>query len=352
MHRRIVIALTFLLATAAALPAAAAPTGNKALAKKLFEQGEVYYQQGDFTKALGYYKRAHKTYRHPAFIFNIAQCHRQLKQWTKALFSYRLFLSEQPTSPNKAEVLRRIKQMEKKVADQVALSKQVGRISIITQPEGAAVRVDKFSGPKAGTTPVILKVPAGEHLVLVEKKGYQKTHKTVTVKAGMIAVVTVTLKPLVAPRRAEPRRAEPRRAEPRRAEPRRAARRRAVASFPGGVPAPRAYKPYWKRWWFWTGLTVGVLAVGLGTAAGIATLKDLDKYRDTGSVGSRDGARTSALVADVMLFGGGAIVIATIIGAAIVHKRHKKKLRERANPVSVTPSCGARGCGLWVQGRF
>lgn len=341
MHRRIVMALPLLLALAVGAPVQAAPSGNKPLAKKLFEKGELHYQQGDFTKALHFYKRAHKTYRHPAFIFNIAQCHRQLKHWAMALFSYRLFLSEQPASPNKAEVRRRIKQMERKVADQAALSKQVGRVSIITKPEGAAVRVDRFSGPPAGTTPVILNLSAGEHLVLFQKPGYEKMHKTVSVKAGRIAMLTVTLKPMVSPRRIEPR------VTPWRAEP-----RRAVAPVPGTAPAPRAYKPYWKRWWFWTGLAVSVVAVGLGTVAGIAAIKDHNEYMDTGSRSAKDSAKNTALAADILLFGGAAVAIVTTIGAVIVQMRYKKKLRERASPVSVTPSCGARGCGLWVQGRF
>lgn len=347
MHRRIAMALALLLAMAVGQPTTAAPTGNKLLAKKLFEKGELHYQQGEFIKALDYYKRAHKIYRHPAFIFNIAQCHRQLKHWTKALFFYRLFLSERPAASNRVEVRRRIKQMERKVAEQAALSKQVGRVSIITRPEGALVRVDRFSGPSAGTTPVILKLSAGEHLVLLHRKGYEKAHKTVSVKAGRIAMLIVTLKPLVGPRRAEPRRAEPRRAEPRRTEP-----RRGVTPDPGTTAALVAYKPFWKRWWFWTGLAVSAVAVGLGTVGGIQALKDHREYMDTGFQDVQRGAEDAALAADILLFGGAAVAIATTIGAIIVHMRYKKKLRERVSPVSVTPSCGARGCGLWVYGRF
>jgi len=347
MHRVITVALVLLLATVAAPAAPAAPGGSKRLAKKLFEKGELSYQQGEFSKALAFYKRAHSTYRHPAFIFNIAQCHRQLNQWSKALFFYRLFLSERPAAPNRVEVRRRIKQMEQKVAERAALRKRVGRVSIITEPEGASVRVDRFTGPSAGTTPVILSLSQGEHLVLLHRKGYEKAHRTVSVTSGGIAMLTVKLKPLVAPRRAEPRRAEPRRAEPRRADP-----ERGITSAPGTLPVPVAYKPYWKRWWFWTGVVVGVLAAGLGTIAGVVALGEHSKYMENGYIGARDSAKTSALVADSLLFGGVGVALATIIGAAIVHKRYKKRLRERASPVSVIPSCGARGCGLWVQGRF
>jgi len=348
MHKSIAIALGLVLAAVIGQPTAAAPGGNKQLAKQLFEKGEQHYQQGEFAKALAFYKRAHTTYRHPAFIFNIAQCHRQLKQWTKALFFYRLFLSEQPAASNKVEVRRRIKQMAKKAAQQAAASKQVGRVSIITRPEGAAVRVDKFSGPAAGSTPVILRLSAGEHLVLLHKPGYEKVHKTVTVKSGKISMVTVTLeaKPRVTPRRTEPRRTEPR-ATPRRTEP-----RRALAPDPVTATSPQAYKPFWKRWWFWTGVAASVVAVGLGTVAGLFALKEADQYLDDGNEGSYDGAKKAARAADSLLFGGAVVAITTTIGAIIIHGRYKKKLRERANPVSVTPSCGARGCGLFVFGSF
>jgi PEGA domain len=342
MHKSIALAVALLLATVAGTSASAAPSGNKKLAKQLFEKGELFYQQGDFPKALSYYLRAHKTLRHPAFIFNIAQCHRQLKHWTKAMFFYRLFLSERPAASNRVEVRRRIKEMEQQAAAQAALSKQVGRVSVITQPEGAAVRVDKFSGPPAGTTPVILSLAAGEHLVLVHKPGYEKMHKTVTVKSGGISMVTVTLKPLVAPRRIDPRRAEPRRTEP----------RGALNPELGTPLATGAYKPFWRRWWFWTGVAVSVVAVGVGSVAGIIALNEADDYLKDRDTDSYDGAKMTARIADSLLFSGVVVAIATTIGAVIVHGRYKKKLREREAPVTVTPSCGTRGCGLFVYGRF
>ncbi len=354
MHKVCAFAVALLLTTAAGPLAEAAPSGNKKLAKKLFEKGELFYQQGDFPKALSYYKRAHKTLRHPAFIFNIAQCHRQLKHWTKALFFYRLFLSERPSAPNRVEVRRRIQDMAAKAAAQDALSKQVGRVSIITTPEGAAVRVDKFSGPAAGTTPVILSLSAGAHLVLIHKPGYEKMHKTVTVKSGGIAMITVTLKPLVAPRRVEPRRVESRRVKSRWVEPGGVAPRRALAPDPGTTlaPASRAYKPFWKRWWFWSGVAVSAVAVGLGSIAGTIALSEADNYLTEGNAESYNEAKKTARIADAMLLSGAVVAIATTIGAVIIHGRYKKKLRERVNPVTVTPACGARGCGVFVYGRF
>ena len=41
---------------------------------------------------------------HGAFLFNIAQCHRQLKNHSKAIFFYEGYLRETPDAPNKEEV--------------------------------------------------------------------------------------------------------------------------------------------------------------------------------------------------------------------------------------------------------
>ena len=91
-------------------------SASKKLAKKYFQQAERHYGLAQFEKALEAYKKAMSHHRHPAFIFNIAQCYRQLKNYEKASFYYKLFLSEHPNAPNKKEVESFIKAMDKKAA--------------------------------------------------------------------------------------------------------------------------------------------------------------------------------------------------------------------------------------------
>ncbi len=328
---------------------------RKARARKLFEKGELYYQQGEFKKALGFYMKANRTFRHPAFVFNVAQCHRLLEHYRKALFFYRLFLSERPNASNAEEVRKRIGQMEKKLKEQKARLQAVGRVSIISRPQGAAVRVDRFTGPAAGTTPVILKLKAGEHLVLLDKPGFEKLHRTVRVKAGGVAVLTVEL------RASQDARVAPRPREARRASPGGGALSR--ARHPGGRgagltpgPAPRGskvtYRPFWRRWWFWVGTVVSVAAISLGATAGGFALRDYNRYLGNGDVDVQRSAKRTAAAADGLLFGGAALGVATIVGAIIVHARYKKAANERASVLQVAPSCSARGCGLQVRGRF
>lgn len=59
-----------------------------------FDAGETFYRLGEFRKALSEYQAALKLTRRPSIIFNIAQCYRQLGNHRKALFYYRLYLSD------------------------------------------------------------------------------------------------------------------------------------------------------------------------------------------------------------------------------------------------------------------
>jgi len=49
--------------------------------RALFERAEVHFNVGEFQKALDLYSKAFKTKQLPAFLFNIAQCHRYLKEY-------------------------------------------------------------------------------------------------------------------------------------------------------------------------------------------------------------------------------------------------------------------------------
>ena len=120
-----------------------------------FKKGERIYQQGEFRKALSEYKKAHQAKAHPAFIFNVAQCHRQLGEYKKALFFYRLYLSEAPKSPNRDEVPRRIEEMEQKVAELTRKEQQKGKVSVVTSEYAASV---SLAAPFRPVAPIFLSV--------------------------------------------------------------------------------------------------------------------------------------------------------------------------------------------------
>lgn len=73
---------------------AAQADNTKARAMALIKSGDTYYRLARFKEALDNYSEALSLHNHPAIVFNIAQCHRQLAEHKKALFYYKLYLSD------------------------------------------------------------------------------------------------------------------------------------------------------------------------------------------------------------------------------------------------------------------
>lgn len=73
-------------------------------AKVLYDQGNKHYNLGEYAEALVLYKRAYRVKGLPAFLFNIAQCHRKLGQHTEAVAMYQSYLVGVPNADNKALV--------------------------------------------------------------------------------------------------------------------------------------------------------------------------------------------------------------------------------------------------------
>src|SRR5262245_16353046 len=77
-------------------PAVAAPRRNnksvdtkkEKAARADFEQAEKAFNVGRFDEALRHYQAAYDQLPLPAFLFNIAQCHRNLGNHERALFFY------------------------------------------------------------------------------------------------------------------------------------------------------------------------------------------------------------------------------------------------------------------------
>ncbi len=67
---------------------------TRARAKALIRSGDTNYRLAKFEEALADYSAALKLRNHPAIVFNIAQCYRQVPDHKKALFYYKLYLSD------------------------------------------------------------------------------------------------------------------------------------------------------------------------------------------------------------------------------------------------------------------
>jgi len=93
--------VVFAVAAALATPAAGhaddppdTPEDPKVLARQQYHEAEKQYRIGQFQLALKHYMAALKLSPRPSLMYNLAQCYRVSKQPDKALFYYKLYLSE------------------------------------------------------------------------------------------------------------------------------------------------------------------------------------------------------------------------------------------------------------------
>lgn len=89
-------------------------------ARARFAEGTVAYDVGDFGKALKAFTEAYRLKPLPGFLFNIAQCHRQLGQHGRAAFFYRRYLALAPDASNAPEVGELVQEMEARAKEQEA----------------------------------------------------------------------------------------------------------------------------------------------------------------------------------------------------------------------------------------
>jgi PEGA domain len=125
-----------------------------------FSQGVKLYAEGDFGPALAQFQRAYEVRPHFRVLYNIAQCHYQLRDYVQAHAALARFLVEGGTTLDPA---RRAK-IESDVAD---LARRIARVDIHSNVRGAVVYVD---GRRVGTTPLPagLEVNEGQRLVSIE----------------------------------------------------------------------------------------------------------------------------------------------------------------------------------------
>jgi tetratricopeptide (TPR) repeat protein len=165
-------------------PAAeAGPPGSKeqakakAKAKALVREAELQYKLGRFEEALASYTKAYEHHAVPALLFNIGQCHRQLRRFERAIFFFEGFLRETSGGPNRelaAELIaesdqelakerRRAAEAEKQAneererqAQAAALEQQQQQRAPQRPAEGGAGTPPNLDAPAAGVAAPVL----------------------------------------------------------------------------------------------------------------------------------------------------------------------------------------------------
>ena len=91
---------------------------DKEQARAFFRTATQHYDLSEFAEALHDFKEAYRNFEDPSFLFNIAQCHRNLGQKEPAVRFFKVYLSKVPDAPNKAEVRDLIAKLELALADE------------------------------------------------------------------------------------------------------------------------------------------------------------------------------------------------------------------------------------------
>lgn len=104
MWDRPIIAVIAVVASLALATAPARADRRLDDAKQQVNAADIAYRLGRFEEALAKYSRAYELYPVAGLLFNIAQCHKNLKDYEKAIFFYEGYLRDAPNAPNRALV--------------------------------------------------------------------------------------------------------------------------------------------------------------------------------------------------------------------------------------------------------
>src|SRR5271156_3354614 len=99
---------------------ATARAEDKDKSREAYRQGTQHYDLAEFKEALESFKEAYRDFEDPAFLFNIAQCHRQLGANRDALYEYKAYLRNVTDAPNGDQVRELIAKLEQTIAEEQA----------------------------------------------------------------------------------------------------------------------------------------------------------------------------------------------------------------------------------------
>ena len=138
-------------------------------AKELYASGEADYNLGDFEAALSNFEKAYKLARVPAILFNIAQCHRQLKRFERAASAYRSFIRMDPNNASVGKAQGLLAQVEAALEANQSTAKAP---PLEQQPVKLGAARDDGNSPLTATTPQseAQPVPAPPLMVVKQEK--------------------------------------------------------------------------------------------------------------------------------------------------------------------------------------
>lgn len=223
---------------------------DRQAAAELARTAALHFRLNEFDEALHAYVLAYRNYADPILLYDIAQCHRQLKHNEEAVRFFKSYLDEVPQADNRDEVIRAIEELrlatqqqsQAKPPDTTPTQRSaVGNLHVSSTPSGAVVRLDEENAPGVGATPFdLVGVPGGSHRVFFARDGFKTERRDVLIVEGGSATLEATLQPEDA----------------------------ATSSTPVARPE---HTPIYKKWWLWS-IVGAAVVTGVAIGIGIGTM--------------------------------------------------------------------------------
>jgi tetratricopeptide (TPR) repeat protein len=95
------------------------PTASEAdtkKAKEIFEKAQEHFRLREFADTIPLLKEAYRLYPSSLFLYNLAQCHLELKQYEEAVSYFENFIEVDPKSKNRPQAEKYLKQSREGLA--------------------------------------------------------------------------------------------------------------------------------------------------------------------------------------------------------------------------------------------
>lgn len=326
--RALAIALSFALASAAALEARAqAPSAEGVAdarlneAKRKFEDGVRAFAERRYADAAQSFREADAIQPSPALSFNIARSYERLEDPPAALRWYRDYQRRSPQATNRAEVEARVVELSRTLE-----ARGVQQVSVLVEPAGAEVLID---ARPPNIAPFTTELQPGKHHVTVRARGYADRELDFELEARTPRDVTITLEPLGA------------------TTPSAVIAPSTATNSGPAAPAPPVMKkrPFGIAPWIVLGAgaasTLGALGFELARRSAESDAEQSDQLGYPGHFDTMHGRQTTARILAVtgglLLIGGGTLWVLN-------------KPREPSRTVAL--GCTSSGCAIAASGSF
>lgn len=160
-------------------------------AAEAYRAGVEHFKAERYTDAIAEFNKAYRIAPNSVLVFNMARAFEELKAFESAIEFYRRYLEMEPNATDRAAVQDAIRTLE--LLARQAKTPETAELTVKSTPDGAAVFVD---GRPVGRTPLKVEVAAGIHFVSVEKQGFSRATKELSVEGGAPLEHSATLVPM------------------------------------------------------------------------------------------------------------------------------------------------------------